>query len=252
MQWIIQNTDSNGGFKCSHSDNLVKYKVWPNNTYKSLHPSQQTWRKTTCALVQVNEHERYVAGKERLAKKIASMAAPSSAVTASSAGDASAGQKPKLKKRKGPDDSSTESAEAADSDPQEIMGFFNDSAPWGWKLIENRIPCHEGMDLPRDGPDRPACIVTWYSAPVAEELCEGYKGVQHARDRAILKGTRWDIPILKDEHGKKLVSPSPNLFVSHCTDVWSTSQVRASLLPSVLSGYMFNLCLTQVHGAQQG
>ena len=136
---------SNGGFKCSHSDNLVKYKVWPNNTYKSLHPSQKTWRKTTYALVQVNEHERYVAGKaERLAKKMASMASPSSAAAASSAGDAPAGQKPKLKKRKGPDDSSTESAEAADSDPQEIMGFLDDSSPWGWKLIENRIPCHEG------------------------------------------------------------------------------------------------------------
>ena len=67
--------------------------------------------------------------------------------------------KPKLKKRKGLEDSSTESAEAADSDPQEVMGFLDDSATWGWKLIENRIPCHEGMDLPRDGPDRPACIV---------------------------------------------------------------------------------------------
>ena len=109
---------------------------------------------------------------------------------ASSAGDAPAGQKPKLKKRKGPDDSSTESAEAADSDPQEIMGFLDDSAPWGWKLIEDRIPCHEGMDLPRDGPDRPACIVMWHSAPVAEELCEGYKSVQHARDGRILKGRR--------------------------------------------------------------
>ena len=87
VEWIIQNTDSNGGFKCSHSDNLVKYKVWPNNTYKSLHPSQKTWRKTTYALVQVNEHERYVAGKaERLAKKMASMAVPSSAAAASSAG----------------------------------------------------------------------------------------------------------------------------------------------------------------------
>ena len=40
------------------SENLVKYKIWPNNTLKSLHPSQKTWRKTTYALVQVNEHER--------------------------------------------------------------------------------------------------------------------------------------------------------------------------------------------------
>ena len=106
MEWIIQNTDSNGGFKCSHSDNLAKYKVWPNNTYKSLHdetPSiAEDMEEDTYALVQVNEHERYVASKaERLAKKMASMAMPSSAGTASSAGDASAAQKPKLKKRKG-------------------------------------------------------------------------------------------------------------------------------------------------------
>ena len=105
---------------------------------------------------------RYVAGKaERLAKKMASMAVTSSASAASSAGDAPAAPKPKLKKRKGLEDSSTESAEAADSDPQELAGFLDDSATWGWKLIENRIPCYEGMDLPRDGPDRPACIVMW-------------------------------------------------------------------------------------------
>ena len=80
VEWIIQNTDSNGGFKCSHSDNLVKYKIWPNNTHKSLHPSQKTWRKTTWALVQVNKHERYVASKaERLAQKMASMAVSSAA-----------------------------------------------------------------------------------------------------------------------------------------------------------------------------
>ena len=84
------------------------------------------------ALVQVNEHERYVAGKaERLAKKMASMTVPSSAAAASSAGDAPAGQKPKLKKHKGLEDSSTESAA---SDPQEVMGFL-DSATWGWKVI---------------------------------------------------------------------------------------------------------------------
>ena len=56
---------------------------------------------------------------ERLAKKMASMAVPSSASAASAVGDVCAAEKPKLKKRKGLDDSSTESAEAADSDPQE-------------------------------------------------------------------------------------------------------------------------------------
>ena len=136
---------------------------------------------------------RYVAGKaERLAKKMASMAVPFSAGAASSAGEAPAARKPKLKKRKGLEDSSTETADAADSDPPELAGFLDDSAPWKWKLIENRIPCHEGMDLPRDGPDRPACIVMWYSAPVAEELSEGYKGVQHARDVLAPTGERWD------------------------------------------------------------
>ena len=177
-------------------------------------------------MVQVNEHGRYVAGKaERLAKKLASMAAPSSASAASSAGDASAGQKPKLKKRKGLEDSSTESTEAADSDPQEVMGFLDDSAPWGWKLIENRIPCHEGMDLPRDGPDRPACIVMWYSAPVAEELCEGYKGVQHARDRAAVAGIRWDSPTLQIRHGKKLVSLFHKLCAYRCLECLRCMQV---------------------------
>ena len=81
--------------------------------------------------MQVNEHERYVANKaERLAKKMANMTVPSSASAASSAADAAAEKKPKLKKRKGPDDSSTESAEAEDSDPQELAGFLDDSAPW--------------------------------------------------------------------------------------------------------------------------
>ena len=108
-----------------------------------------------------------------------------------------------------------------------VCVFLDDSAPWGWKLIENRILCHEGMDLPRDGPDRPDCIVTWYSAPLAEELCEGYKGVQHARESVVLKGTRWDSPILKDEHGKKRVSPSPNLCVSHCLEHLSGSRRSA-------------------------
>ena len=42
-------------------------------------------------------------------------------------------------------------------------------------------------------PDRPACIVMWYSAPVAEELSEGYKGVQHS-DLASTTGERWDVP----------------------------------------------------------
>ena len=108
VEWKIQQSDSNGGFQCSDSESHVKYKVWPNNAQKSLHPSQKTWRKTTQRLVQVNEHERCVAGKaERLAKKMASMTVPSSAAAASSAADAAAEQKPKLKKRKGPDDSST-------------------------------------------------------------------------------------------------------------------------------------------------
>ena len=144
VEWAIQQSDSNGGFQCSDSENLVKYKVWPNNTQKSLHPSQKTWRKTTFALAQVNEHERYVASKaERLAKKMANVPVPSSALAASSAADATADKKPKMKKRKGPDDSS-----AADSDPQELAGFLDDSAPW-WRIIENRIP------MPRaDGPSK--------------------------------------------------------------------------------------------------
>ena len=88
------------------------------------------------SLVQVSEHERYVAGKaERLAKKMASVTLPSGPAAASSAVDAIAEQKPNLKKRKGPDDSSTDSAEVADSDPQELAGFLDDSAPMG---VENR------------------------------------------------------------------------------------------------------------------
>ena len=175
---------------------------WPN---KSLHPSQKTRRKTTYALVQVNEHEKYVVGKaERVAKKMANMVVTSSAIAASSAGDAPAAPKPKLKKRKSLEDNNTKSAEAANSDPQELAGFLGDSATWGWKLIENRIPCHEGMDLPRDGPDRPACIVMWYSATVVEELCEDYKGVQH-RDIAAIAGERWDCPTLEAMRDKMLV-----------------------------------------------
>ena len=114
-----------------------------------------------------------------------------------------------MKKRKGPDDeSSTESAEAADSDLQELAGFLDDSATWGWRLIENRIPCHEGMDLPRDGPDRPACIVMWYSAPVAEELREGYTEAQHA-SISIVKGC------LHFQQGKKLVCICCHNCMSH-------------------------------------
>ena len=104
---------------------------------------------------------------ERLAKQMASVTPPSSA--------AAAAAKPKLKKRKGPDDdSSTESAEAADSLIEEVEGFLDDSAPWEWRIIENRVLRSEWMDLPRNGPDRSACIVTWYSATLAEELCQGY------------------------------------------------------------------------------
>ena len=174
VEWAIQHSGSNGGFQCFESENLVKYKVWPNNTQKSLHPSQKTWRKTALALVKSSEHDRFVAGKaERLAKQMASMTPPSSA--------AAAAAKPKLKKRKGPDDdSSTESAEAADSYVEDVEGFLDGSAPREWKIIENRVLCSERMDLPRDGPDRPACIVMWYSAPLAEELCHGYKGAKHA------------------------------------------------------------------------
>ena len=84
---------------------------------------------------------------------------PSGASAAASAADAAAEKKPKLKKRKGPDDSSTESAEAADSPIEEVEGFLDDSAPWEWKLIENRVLRSDWIDLPRDGPGRPACIV---------------------------------------------------------------------------------------------
>ena len=94
VEWVIQQSDSHG----------ASNKVWPNNTQKSLHPSQKTWRKTTLALVRwcmsISEHECYVASKaERLAKKMASMTVPSGASAASSAADAAAEKKPKLKKR---------------------------------------------------------------------------------------------------------------------------------------------------------
>ena len=52
------------GFRRADNENLVKYKIWPNNTQKSLHPSQKTCRKTTLALVRPNEHERLVAGRQ--------------------------------------------------------------------------------------------------------------------------------------------------------------------------------------------
>ena len=95
------------------------------------------------------------------------------------------------------------------------MGLLDDSAAWGWKLIENRIPYHEGMDLPRDGPDRPACIVMWYSAPVAEELCEGYTGVQH-RDSAAISGERWDCSTLENRWDKMFVPLSCKLCTRAC------------------------------------
>ena len=47
--------------------------------------------------------------------------------------------KPKLKKRKSLEDSSTESAEAADSDPQELAGSLDDSATW---VEAHRKPYH--------------------------------------------------------------------------------------------------------------
>ena len=92
---------------------------------------------TTWALVRANEHECYVAGKaERLAKKMADMTPPSSA--------AAVADKPKLKKRKGPDDdSSTESA--ADSCVEEVEGFLDDSAPLEWTIIEDRVLRSEWM-----------------------------------------------------------------------------------------------------------
>ena len=153
-----------------------------------------------------------------------------------------------MKKHKGPDDSSTESAEAADSDPQELAGFLDDSATWGWRIIENRVPCREWMDLPRDGPDRPACIIMWYSAPVAEELCEGYKGVQRARvRRALSKQLRWDSPISGRMQGKKLVE------CSNC-DNFTRERERERERESQkrVSSNMATACLTQAHGAHQG
>ena len=73
------------------------------------------------------------------------------------------------------------------------------------------------MDLPRDGPDRPACVVMWYSAPVAEELCEDYKGVQH-RDIAAIAGERWDCPTLETRWDKMLVPLHCRLGTHACQE----------------------------------
>ena len=80
---------------------------------------------------------------------------------------------------------------------------------------------------------RPACIVMWYSAPVAEELCEGYKGVQHARDSTAATGIRWDSPTLKIRHGKKLVRLFHKLCVYHCLEhVSAACKSAENLCPS--------------------
>ena len=97
------------------------------------------------------------------------------------------------------------------------------------------------MDLPRDGPDRPACIVMWYSAPLAEELCEGYKKAQHARDRKLNISLRWDSPISGRQQGKKLVECS-RLIVG-----MQESQKQVSHMPlrffSHMSRMQYDHCL---------
>ena len=165
---------------------------------QSLHPSQKHGGRRRWALVRSNEHERFVAGKaERLAKQMASMTPPSSA--------AAAAAKPQLKRRKG------QIMTAAQNLHLQLRMWKGSSMTPLHESGGSRVLCSEWMDLPKDGPDRPACTVMWYSAPLAEELCQGYRGVKHAlhfKNLATCNTLRKNLALARSQ-GKSL--PFPHL-----------------------------------------
>ena len=118
--------------------NLVKYKVWPITRRRLCTHHRRHGARPSCFGQKQHKHERHLASKaERDARK-----ASTSSTTAEDVPVV------RLKKCKHTcEDCNAESADSAGS-VEGLDDFLDESTPWEWIILENRVPCTAWQDLP--------------------------------------------------------------------------------------------------------